>query len=76
MKSSKTIPFAQIAAVSIKKPSLLTAGYLQIQTIGNANRILSTPMSIAGDENSVMFGKEEYEIAIAIKAAIEKKFGL
>ena len=59
--AEKTIPFAQIASVVLKEPSILVGGFLQFQPVGYAGHGLHTPAQAAGDENTVVFAKKGYD---------------
>lgn len=73
--TEKLLPFPQIAAVVLKKPSALVGGFLQFQPVGSVGPGLRTPAQAAGDENTVVFGKKGYDEAVKIKAAVEGKLG-
>lgn len=73
--TEKLLPFAQIAAVVLKKPSALVGGFIQFQPVGSAGPGLRTPAQAAGDENTVVFAKKGYDEAIKIKAAVEGRMG-
>ena len=71
-KGEKKIPIKQIIAVQFKKPSLMTAGYIQF-TISGGKESTKGILSAMEDENSIVFGNSETDKFIAIKDFIENK---
>ena len=73
--AEKTIPFAQIASVVLKEPSILVGGFLQFQPVGYAGHGLHTPPRPPVTKNTVVFAKKGYDEAARIKAAVESRMG-
>jgi len=73
-RGEKTIPFSQVVAVSIKKPSFASGGYIFFQTIGSrGSSRFNSVVDIATDENAIFFGgKENFTLAAEIKQSIEQ----
>jgi hypothetical protein len=78
-KREKTFPMRNISSVEIKEPGSVLSGYIQLSIAGGAARNSSLTLTggtfdAAGDENSVVFGgKDNYQIALKIKAHIEEQ---
>lgn len=71
-EKEKTIPFSSIVSVQLKKPALMTAGYIYFQTVGGMGNGYKTVSDIARDENSwILTNKNDYEIAIKMKERFE-----
>lgn len=77
-KGSKTIPLRHITSVQMKRPGLLSAGYLQL-TLGGTSEVRHEVHSLlrldaAKDENTVVFGRKktrEFEALVeAVNAAL------
>lgn len=71
-KGEKKIPIQQIIAVQFKKPSLMTAGYIQF-TISGGKESTKGIMAAMDDENSVVFGPNDLKDFEKIKNFIEDK---
>ncbi|WP_225049143.1 SHOCT domain-containing protein [Lacticaseibacillus kribbianus] len=71
-KGAKTIPYASITAVQLKKPGM-TAGYIQFTILGGRESPGGV-LAATKDENTVLFsGRDHYAEMLAIKALIEAK---
>lgn len=67
MKQSRFIPYGKLVAVSVKKPGTIGAGHIFFQTAAD----VSNPLRSL---NTVPFrGKDTYELACQIQAAVETK---
>lgn len=67
LNQSRYIPYGKLVAVSVKKPGAITAGHIFFQTAADGSNPLTSL-------NTVPFrGKETYELACQIKAAVEAK---
>lgn len=65
---SRFVPLDRIVSISVKKPGVLTAGYIFFQTASDSPNPLSS-------RNAVPFkGKDNYALALEIKAQLEKAF--
>jgi hypothetical protein len=65
VKENRFIQFPKLVAVSVRKPSLLSPGNIFFQTAADSSNPLSS-------FNTVFFkGKDNYELALEIKAAVE-----
>lgn len=67
VNESRFIPYVRLVAVSVKKPGAIVAGHIFFQTAADG----SNPMTSL---NTIPFkGKDTYELACKIKAAVEEK---
>jgi len=77
-KREKTIPIRNITSVEVKKPGIVTAGFIQLSIAGGHAR--DSSFSLTGgalaartDENSVTFlGKDRYAEALEVKSYVEE----
>lgn len=71
-EKEKTIPFANIISVQIKKPAFMSGGYIYFQTVGGLDNGRKTITDIARDENSwILTNKNEYDTALRMKERVE-----
>lgn len=64
-KWNRFVPFSKLVSVTVGKPSFLKVGYIFFRTVADGNYYLNSL-------NTALFkGKENYEIALQIQAALE-----
>lgn len=71
----KAIPISNISGVDVKKPGIMSRGYIQIQTAGQMSgnstyKVTGGAFDAAQDENSVLFDKKDYQTALEIQEYI------
>lgn len=73
LKGAKTIPFSSIRAIQLKKPGLVTSGYIQF-SIAGGNESKGGLFDATTDENTVMFAdKNTLRDMEELKSYIETK---
>ncbi len=76
-KREKTLPIKSITSVEVKKPGMMTVGFIQFSTAGSVARNSSFTLTggsfdAVQDENSATFrDKAEYQTALLIKQYID-----
>lgn len=73
-KGSKRIPLRSIAAVQLKPPGMVTAGFMQLTIPGGREGVARTggaTLEAASDETSVLFVKKELAAFTQLRDAIQ-----
>src|SRR5436190_4272898 len=68
----KTIPIGSITAVQLRKPGMLTAGYIQF-TVKGGRESVGGLMEASKDENSVLFTSDLFNAVDRIRIAVMDK---
>ncbi|SFG08865.1 Short C-terminal domain-containing protein [Novosphingobium sp. CF614] len=71
-KGDKRIPYTSIAAIQLRRPSLLTAGYFQITLPGGIEG-RGGIIDATKDENTVMFAKKQIGAFEMVQREIESR---
>jgi hypothetical protein len=72
MSGEKEILVSRISSIQLKKPSMITAGYIQFAFMGG-QEAKGGIVNAVKDENTVMFKKDTFSQFEQVKKAIEEK---
>lgn len=72
LTGTKRIPFTSMMAVQFKPAGSILSGYLQFTILGG-NEAKGGVFQAAGDENTIMFARNEQDVANRLKELVDRK---